>query len=89
MATERMAMRKIREVLRLRWQLGLTVREAARALWREPGRGVEDGGARDDRGPVYSDLIPLRWTVAAGTGLVFFAFLLPWLLSFGSCFVPR
>ena len=32
MATERMAMRKIREVLRLRWQLGLTVREAARSL---------------------------------------------------------
>jgi len=32
MATERMAMRKIREFLRLRWQLGLTVREAARSL---------------------------------------------------------
>ena len=32
MATERMTMRKIREVLRLRWQLGLTVREAARSL---------------------------------------------------------
>ena len=32
MATERMAMRKIREVLRLRWQVRLTVREAARAL---------------------------------------------------------
>ena len=32
MATERLPMRKIREVLRLRWQLGLTVREAARSL---------------------------------------------------------
>ena len=32
MATERMATRNIREVLRLRWQLGLTVREAARSL---------------------------------------------------------
>ena len=32
MATERMAMRKIREVLRLRWQVGRTVRETARAL---------------------------------------------------------
>jgi DNA-directed RNA polymerase specialized sigma subunit len=32
MATERLPMRKIREVLRLRWQLRLTVREAARSL---------------------------------------------------------
>ena len=32
MATERMPMNKIREVLRLRWQLGRTVREAARSL---------------------------------------------------------
>jgi transposase len=32
MATERVPMRKIREVLRLRWQLGRTVREAARSL---------------------------------------------------------
>ena len=32
MATERLTMRKIREVLRLRWQLGRTVREAARGL---------------------------------------------------------
>lgn len=32
MATERLPMRKIREVLRLRWQLGRTVREAARGL---------------------------------------------------------
>jgi transposase len=32
MATERLPMRKIREVLRMRWQLGLTVREVARGL---------------------------------------------------------
>lgn len=32
MPTERLPMRKVREVLRLRWQLGRTVREAARAL---------------------------------------------------------
>ena len=32
MATERVPMNKIREVLRLRWQLGRTVREAARSL---------------------------------------------------------
>jgi transposase len=32
MATERLPMRNIREVLRLRWRLGLTVREAARSL---------------------------------------------------------
>ena len=32
MATERLPMRKIREVLRLRWQLELTVREAAASV---------------------------------------------------------
>jgi len=32
MATERLPMRKTREVLRLRWQLGLTVRQVARSL---------------------------------------------------------
>jgi transposase len=32
MATERLAMNKVREILRLRWQLKLTVREAARSL---------------------------------------------------------
>jgi len=32
MATERLPMRKIREILRLRRQQGLSVREAARAL---------------------------------------------------------
>ena len=32
MATERLEMRKVREILRLRWQLGLTVREVARSL---------------------------------------------------------
>jgi transposase len=32
MATERLPMRKIREILRLRGQQGLSVREAARAL---------------------------------------------------------
>ena len=32
MATERLPMRKIRETLRLRWQLGLTVRQTARSL---------------------------------------------------------
>jgi transposase len=32
MPTERLPMRKIREVLRLRWQLGLTVREVARGV---------------------------------------------------------
>ncbi len=32
MPTERLAMRKIREVLRLRWQLKLTVRDAARGV---------------------------------------------------------
>src|SRR5947209_2115951 len=32
MATERLPMNKIREILRLRWQLKLTVREAARSI---------------------------------------------------------
>jgi transposase len=32
MATERLEMRKIRDILRLRWQLGLTIREVARSL---------------------------------------------------------
>lgn len=32
MATERLPMRKIREILRLRWQLERTVREVSRAL---------------------------------------------------------
>lgn len=32
MATERLAMNKVREILRLRWQLKLTVREAARSV---------------------------------------------------------
>ena len=32
MATERLSMRKTREILRLKWELELTHREAARSL---------------------------------------------------------
>ena len=32
MATERLPMRNVREILRLRWQLRLSVRQAARSL---------------------------------------------------------
>ncbi len=37
MATERLEMRRIREILRLRWQEGLTVRQAARSVERSVG----------------------------------------------------
>ena len=58
MATERVAMRKIREVLRLRWQLGLTVREAARSLGVSLGV-VSKMGAR-------ATTAGLTWEVAEG-----------------------
>ena len=37
MATERLEMRQIREILRLRWQEGLTIRQAARSVGRSVG----------------------------------------------------
>ena len=37
MATERLEMRQIREILRLRWQEGLTIRQAARSVGRSIG----------------------------------------------------
>jgi hypothetical protein len=37
MTTERLEMRKIREILRLRWQDGLTVRQTARSVGRSVG----------------------------------------------------
>ena len=58
MATERLPMRKIREVLRLRWQLGLTVREAARSLGVSVGV-VSKMGAR-------ATTAGLTWTVVEG-----------------------
>lgn len=45
MATERLEMRKIREILRLRWQEGLTVRQTARSVGRSVG-GVQKTIAR-------------------------------------------
>ena len=37
MATERLSMRKVREILRQKWQLGRTHREVARSLGVSPG----------------------------------------------------
>ncbi len=37
MATERLEMRQIREILRLRWQEGLTIRQAANSVGRSVG----------------------------------------------------
>ena len=58
MATERLPMRKIREVLRLRWQLGLTVREAARSLGISVGVVSKMAGRATTAG--------LTWTIVEG-----------------------
>lgn len=58
MATERLPMRKIREVLRLRWQLGLTVREAARSLGVSVGVVSKMGGRATTAG--------LTWAIVEG-----------------------
>lgn len=58
MSTERLPMRNIREVVRLRWQLGLTVREAARSLGVSVGV-VSKMGAR-------ATTAGLTWAVVEG-----------------------
>ncbi len=45
MATERLEMRQIREILRLRWQEGLTIRQAALSVGRSVG-AVQQAAAR-------------------------------------------
>lgn len=48
MATERLEMRQIREILRLRWQEGLSLRETARSVGRSIG-GVQKALARANK----------------------------------------
>jgi transposase len=56
MATERLPMRKTREVLRLRWQLGLTVRQVARSLGISVGVVSKAAGRAERAGIGWADV---------------------------------
>ena len=56
MATERLAMNKVREILRLRWQLKLTVRETARSVGVSSGVVSETAARAKKAGLTWSDV---------------------------------